>query len=440
MTIKNSYSLGWSDYQKTPQQNVRKRYLPDKLSSFAVYSGLFFLIVGVLILLCSLISGRHDYRTTDRTDQTPWSSVDLSGHDFVFALKDLGADFSHLEDHLVFEKNGERFNVDASLDQGLQGYILDLLKYSRTLQSAVVVLNPGDGRVLAMASYEKEKNGKNLCLQAHFPAASIFKIVSAAAALESAGFTPDKPVYFEGRKHTLYKRQLKPDKGKHIARTSFRKAFASSINPVFGKLGAHYLGREVLADSAQKFYFNQVIPFDLPVPKSTVYVPDDEFGLAEIASGFNKETLISPLHVALLVSTVANNGIMMRPRLVESVTSESGETFLKSRPTVLTSPVSRGTAESLKVLMRDTILYGTCRKTFLKLRRESVFRDVDLGAKTGTINDKTGRIKYNWFAAYALSRDVEKTICVAVLSVHGKMLGTKAKEIGSQIINYHLKS
>jgi cell division protein FtsI/penicillin-binding protein 2 len=55
-----------------------------------------------------------------------------------------------------------------------------------------------------MVNYDKEGNGQNLCIKADFPAASIFKIVSAAAALESAGYTPDQTVFFQGRRHTLY--------------------------------------------------------------------------------------------------------------------------------------------------------------------------------------------------------------------------------------------
>ncbi len=59
-----------------------------------------------------------------------------------------------------------------------------------------MVQRPDDGRILAMVNYDKEGNGQNLCIKADFPAASIFKIVSAAAALESAGYTPDQTVFF----------------------------------------------------------------------------------------------------------------------------------------------------------------------------------------------------------------------------------------------------
>ena len=96
----------------------------------------------------------------------------------------------------MVEKGEEHFDITSSLDLPLQDYILRLLRRSKTMQAAVVVLRPDDGRILAMVNYNKEGNGKNLCIKADFPAASIFKIVSAAAALESAGYTPEKAVFF----------------------------------------------------------------------------------------------------------------------------------------------------------------------------------------------------------------------------------------------------
>jgi len=98
-----------------------------------------------------------------------------------------------------------RLTVEIPLDTALQRYIVELLRRSRTLQTAVVVLSPKTGQILAMADYERHGRGQkeNLCLKADFPAASLIKIVSAAAAIEARGFTPDKTVAFRGMTHTL---------------------------------------------------------------------------------------------------------------------------------------------------------------------------------------------------------------------------------------------
>jgi cell division protein FtsI/penicillin-binding protein 2 len=264
--------------------------------------------------------------------------------------------------------------------------------------------------------------------------------VAAGAALECAGYRPNKHVYYRGKRHTLYKSQLRKKTGRYTVQTSFRKAFASSINPVFGKLGIYDLGQSALEDYAGRFLFNHTIPFDFPVEMSTIQVPEDNFGLAEIASGFNKKTLISPLHAALLASVAANSGVMVSPWLIEHVTNESGECIYKWKPTRLCSPINRRVAKDLKCLMRDTVVYGTCRKSFRPLRRKRAFKKFEFGAKTGTINDEKDQFKYDWLTAYALPGKGNSGICLSVLSIHGEKLGIRAGELGRYIINYYLSS
>ena len=364
----------------------------------------------------------------------------LTRNDLALFLTDMTGGPVMLSDELVHKNESGRWFIRTTIDMKLQDYILRLQNRSRTVQSAVVVLNPYDGRVIALAGYDANSDTANPSLKADYPAASLFKIVSAAAALESAGFSPDKELYFRGRRHTLYKSQLKPTKGRYRTKTTFRRAFAYSNNSVFGNLGIYELGQEVLAGYADKFFFNRPIDFDLPLAMSTIEVPKDDFGLAEIASGFNKRTLISPLHAALLAAVTANGGQMPVPWLVDTIQDESGRIVYQAEPGVLNAPVSRQTAAGLKALMQDTARYGTSRKAFRKLRRKKLFKEFEFGAKTGTINDETDRYKYDWLAAYALAPDGESGICVGILGVHGKILGTRSTEFGRAIINYYFSS
>ncbi len=285
MRIKSRYPSNWRDYQRKFQRSIRRKRLLRRFPSFALYSGCFFLILVLVICAGSWISGyrtQAGYSPSNTRKQSGCLTEDLSRQDLSILLRDLDLNSGHSKDHFVVENGGVRYTIKSSLDPALQDYILRLLKRSRALQAAVVVLNHNDGRILAMASYEKSGNGENLCLKASFPAASLFKIVSAAAALESAGFTPDRNVFFDGSKHTLYRRQLKNRIGRYTSKTNFRKAFASSINSVFGKLGIYNLGQDVMADYADRFLFNRTIPFDIPVEMSIIHVPDDDFGLAHL--------------------------------------------------------------------------------------------------------------------------------------------------------------
>ena len=443
MDKKNLYSSGWRDHTKMPQIHSLWRRLFRKKTLIAFSLG--FTLIGIFLIFLGVpwISEQMS-QARGGLPKMENQAGSLPGREVEKAVpidpESLNLDLANLSERFVLERGGIPLIVESSLDSGLQDYIINLLQNSQNLQAAVVVMRPDDGRILAMASYDKDQNNEDLCLKADFPAASLFKIVSAAAAFESAGFTPEKAVYFDGRKHTLYKRQLKQRRGKYTSKITFKKAFASSINPVFGKLGIYDLGQKVMSDLAEKFLFNQSIPFDFPVAKSFIHVPDDDFGLAEIATGFNKSTTISPLHAALLASAVANDGVMMKPWLVKKISQENGEILYQNRPAKMPRSISRNTAADLRILMKDTVVHGTCRKSFRRLRRKKAFKNVELGAKTGTINDKTDQFKYDWFTAYVLPPNGTKGICIAVLGIHGKRLGIRANKLGRHIINHYFSS
>jgi cell division protein FtsI/penicillin-binding protein 2 len=382
------------------------------------------------------------YQTLEETGQENTRHHRFAEKDLPALLEGLNLNLSNPTASFGLEQGDIKLTVETSLDATFQSYIVNLLNRSRAHQAAVIVLRPGNGQILAMADYEKNGTGgkRNLCLKADFPAASLFKIVSAAAAAEARQFTPDRTLVFRGQKHTLYRYQLSRGSGRHTRKSSFKEAFSRSINPVFGKIGIYDLGRKLMGEYGEKFLFNRMIPFDLVLEMSRLNIPEDDYGLAEIASGFNKRTLISPLHAVLITAAVANSGTMMKPWLVKRIKDETGKVLYEATPLRLANPIKESTARKLRILMGDTVLSGTCRKAFRHLRRKESFEGIELGAKTGTINDHLDQYKYDWITAYALPLDGENGICIAVLSIHGKKLGIRAKDLARHIINYHFTS
>ncbi len=96
-------------------------------------------------------------------------------------------------------------------------------------------------------------------------------------------------------------------------------------------------------------------------------------------------------------------------------------------------------AEDLAFLMQYAARSGTSRSVFRKVRRKKLFKAFEIGAKTGTINDKLDRFKYDWITAIVLAPDGNKRIAIGVLGVHGKILGTRSTELARAIIDYYFR-
>ncbi len=272
-----------------------------------------------------------------------------------------------------------------------------------------------------------------LFLRNVFPAASIYKTITAAAAIEISRYTADTRVPVTGRSHTLYKSQLRKtiNAPKEIP---FEDAYAQSINPVFGRIGMYGVGKRVFEEYNERFGFNAAIPFELPTDTSKVTVPDDTtYEMAQLASGYNRKTSISPLHGALIASAVAEGGVMPCPRLVDSVASLDGQCLYRSVPAQWKAPMSDSAAEELKAMMRQVVDSGTARRTFRLLKRCNGADLLELGGKTGSIKvDSLGNIE--WFIGFAVKRNSpEGHLALAVVTVHGGYLTVHSHLIGAEI-------
>jgi len=320
--------------------------------------------------------------------------------------------------------NGQ-LQMHTSIDPELQQYAQTHIDKKYAKYFGLVAMKPESGRIVAMVSLDKTGRETNVCTRPDFPAASLFKIVTAAAAIEEYGFRTNTPMAYNGRKHTLYKSQLKPTDNKYTRHISFADSFAESINPVFGKIGSHRLKKDGLEKYARAFGFTREIPFDLPLPRSPMAIKNEPYHWAEIASGFNQQTLISPLHAALLTSAVVNQGELMRPILIETV-RRGHETLYKSQPESLNQAVSPDTAAELQKLMRATVTQGTARRMFRDCQRDPLLSGLTIGGKTGSINNNPEKIKYDWFTGFAKEKKGADQLAVSVFVAHKEYIGRRA--------------
>src|SRR5690606_7628731 len=217
--------------------------------------------------------------------------------------------------------DGEKLGIEYALNTELEDYIKKIISRYRSAHVSVVVMDNDSGHLLASLghSYKTDEFGPILPFTATHPAASLFKIVTAADLLENTPVTEDSRFKFHGRGTTLYRRQLERTSDRWARYQSLEKAFALSNNVIFGKAAINKLNGESLLKMAYNFGFNRDIMDEVNLSRSVLEMSENECNLAELASGFNRETLIAPMHAAAVSATVANDGQVVKPRLIRRI-------------------------------------------------------------------------------------------------------------------------
>ena len=331
-----------------------------------------------------------------------------------------------VETEIEWEGRKEKIILQYSFDAALQGVMQKNLEQYAPDYGAFVAMDATTGRILSMLSYtgaHSEPMG-NLAVRATFPSASVFKVVTAAAAIEERKFTAYTMIPYQGANHTLLKRQIfQTPAHRWLKQMSLREAFAKSVNPIFGKIGAFELGAEGLKNYADRFAFNRKIASDIPIQQGQALISDEKWSLAETGSGYTLLNRMSPLQGALIASAVVNNGIMMEPFGVQSVHSENGSTIYTAQPKMAWRAIDQKTSMEMRNLMRETVVGGTSRKSFRRFFKGK-YVDLDVGGKTGTLTGDSPAGKYDWFIGYAERGD--QRIAFAALTIHKQFWKVKS--------------
>lgn len=333
--------------------------------------------------------------------------------------------------------SGKQFIVTTTVDPDLQRFLMDQLMRKTSRHLAIVVMDTSSGEILAMVSHNRPNPGQNACTEMVFPAASIFKIVSAASAVEATGLHPGSRLGFEGSKHTLYKAQLRESLGKGANYVTLEEAFADSVNPVFGRLGAYRLGRSRLLAYAAAFGFNHEIDFDLTTATSHFEISENPYQWAELASGFNRTTTLSALHGAMIAAAIYNGGTMLKPMLFDSISTPDGKVLYRGKPEVMHAAVGRDAARSVARMMQATIREGTGRKTFRGYQRDEVLGKLAIGGKTGSYGSNP---RFDWFVGFGADQKAKAAIAVSVVVSHKDYIGTKSGQYARMAIKQYFKN
>lgn len=334
-----------------------------------------------------------------------------------------------------------KFNVQYTFNSDLEGYIKKQLALYRPDYTSVVVVDNETGHVLAAVDYARKTKafGRDLAFTNTHPAASIFKVITAADLLENTHIKTDTEFSFTGRSTTLYKHQLKDPGNRHRwTRTiDLEKAFATSNNVIFGRTAIENLTPAGLKKMAEKFGFNKKLVEGVNLPPSVFALASDQYNLAEFSSGLNRKTVMSPVHGAIIASIVANGGVLKYPIVIKSLEGINDKKViyppLKADEVVLTPK----TAEDLRNLFMATVTKGTARSSFRRSRY--LLEKLEIGGKTGSLTGGEPYGKRDWFVSYAKSLEDknDKGISICVMIVNQKKWYIKSPLLAKNIMEFY---
>ena len=322
--------------------------------------------------------------------------------------------------------------VVLTLDPQAQQAAVDGLGRQR---GAVVALDPKTGRVLAMHSnpsfdpaklssfdpaqiraYYKELTEReddpllNRAISKTYPPGSTFKVITAAAALESGEITPEtqipSPRVLDLPQTTA---DLRNFGGGDCDRdtSTLAQSLEISCNTSFGQLGLD-LGGEALREQAQKFGFGEN---DLRVPTS---VADSVFPeelnppqSAQAAIG-QFDVRVTPLQMAMVAAAIANDGELMEPQLVKEVQAPDQSVLEAPRPRSIGRAVSGEVAAELTRMM-ELVVQGPNGTG-----KNAQIEGVRVAGKTGTAQHAPGRAPHAWFISFAPADDPQVAVAVVV--------------------------
>ncbi|MGO2558335.1 peptidoglycan D,D-transpeptidase FtsI family protein [Brachybacterium sp.] len=360
--------------------------------------------------------------------------------------------FYHRISDILSGRQGRGATVELTLDAAAQEAAWDALDGRR---GSVVALDPETGAVLAMvsapsydpdrlASHDRESVREawtelnedperplvNRAIGGDlYPPGSAFKLVVAASALESGEYTAESEIPGPGTWELPNSSAVMnnhagggteacgPDDTSTLA-----EALRQSCNTSFAMLGVD-LGEEQLRETAQGFGFGQRLEIPLSVTPSTIGQDLDDAQLATTSIG-QYETRVTPLQMAMVAGTFANDGVVMQPQLVQAVRTSDLSTVAELTPQEIGQPLTAANSAQMRQMMVGVVEDGT--------GTAAAIDGVEVGGKTGTAEWGEDRRAHSWFVGYGQQED--QKIAVAAMVEEGGYGSRTAAPIAQDVM------
>lgn len=291
-------------------------------------------------------------------------------------------------------------------------------------KGAVIAMEPATGKILAMVSNPSfDANAVNTdydewitydsadsvllnrATQGLYPPGSTFKIITALAYIRqnqndyyNYSYNCDGQAYISGGTtiacfdHTAHGYQ------------DLRKAFANSCNSAFSTIGAG-LNKTSFMNLCSTLLFNSNLPVGFEYSKSTMAVTQDSSISEMQETGIGQgRTMMTPLHNMMIAASVANDGVMMTPYIVDSISDSEGRAVVKNKPAEAGTVMSAEEAEYLTECMREVITSGT--------GNSMKYSSYEAAGKTGSAQYDDSDRYHSWFTGFAPYDNPQIAVCV----------------------------
>ena len=326
-------------------------------------------------------------------------------------------------------------HIKKQKDVFLAEKIDQMLRRFKPMHSIVLVVEPKTNEIVAWGETKdyKVQNEPDYFTRNTFPAASLAKTITIAAAMESNRYSLNSPIPDRGAHHTLYKNQLRVPENYTGPTIELQDAYAKSANPPLAIIGMN-VGASRLKAAAKNLGYNMNFAGGIP-GRSNYAPPDSGYGLAEASCGFTEATTLTPLLAAAQVRAI----LMKKPLEIPWAANLDGYAP-KNRIALDVDKFSENTYYGLREAMIRSITNGTARKhiSTRNMARKN-YNALNIGGKTGSLDGHDPYGRYEWFMGFAQAKeDPSKSLVVVILQVHD-LQGYRSQpacQVAAMIINY----
>lgn len=358
-------------------------------------------------------------------------------------------------------------NIVLTIDANVQGIAEKYLKEAVELNNAhngnVIIMNPNNGDVLAMAQYpdydlntpftpttkywadkwdslsssDKTEMYRNIMVSSRYDPGSTFKLLGASVALEENITTTDVPNDFSCIGYEMFAEEKIKCTGIHGNQT-LRKVLENSCNPGMMQLAAR-IGKRTLYKYYNAYGLFAKTKVGLPEEINSYFYDESKIVSAELATMiFGQGIQVTPMQLITSISAIANDGILMKPRIVKQIINTDNNAITNIKTEEIRQVISKETANKMLDMMESVVnSAGSGSKGSV--------RGYSIGGKTGTSEPPKNHKEYGYvasFVAIAPAENPEVVILVTIYDPHvenyhgGHVAGPVISKILSEVLPY----